>query len=233
MTLDVFLAVGHGVEPNGVYDPGAIGSDGRQEHLEAYEICQFAVSGMRRSGLTVVSETAMGAAHDPDFVGSAHRANELMPKVAIEVHLDWREGVAGFSGLYRSTAGHALAGSIASAYDHRGLSVKENVFRGDLYFLNVTHMPALIPEINRTHDYSHAENDLQGEGIAEGVCRFLGRTYRPVGPPPPPEPKRIRVQAPLNHYDVVNADRAGETVTMLMKEHTDPAYSLTVTRLPQ
>ena len=37
---------------------------------------------MRRSGLSVVSETAQGASHDPDFQGSANRANELNPRVA-------------------------------------------------------------------------------------------------------------------------------------------------------
>jgi len=36
--LDVYLAVGHGVEPSGVFDPGAIGKDGRQEHLEAFQV---------------------------------------------------------------------------------------------------------------------------------------------------------------------------------------------------
>jgi hypothetical protein len=73
--LDVYLAVGHGVEASGVYDPGAIGADGRQEHLEAFQVCTHALAAMRRSGLQVVSETAQGASHDPDFQGSAIRAN--------------------------------------------------------------------------------------------------------------------------------------------------------------
>src|SRR5215813_1829355 len=77
--LDVYLAVGHGVEPSGVFDPGAIGTDGRQEHMEAFQVCAYALAAMRRSGLTVVSETAEGASHDPDFQGSAHRANQLNP----------------------------------------------------------------------------------------------------------------------------------------------------------
>ena len=90
--LDVFLAVGHGVEPNGVFDPGAIGTDGRQEHAEAFQVCTYALAAMRRSGLTVVSETAQGASHDPDFHGSAKRANQLQPRVAIEVHFDSSHG---------------------------------------------------------------------------------------------------------------------------------------------
>ena len=103
--LDVYLAVGHGVKDNGVYDPGAIGADGRQEHLEAFQVCTHALAGMRRSGLRVVSETAQGASHDPNFRGSARRANQLNPRVAIEVHFDWKRGVDGFSGLYAASDG--------------------------------------------------------------------------------------------------------------------------------
>ena len=107
--LDVYLAVGHGVEHSGVFDPGAIGTDGRQEHQEAFQVCTYALAAMRRSGLTVVSETAQGASHDPDFRGSALRSNQLRPRVAIEVHFDWSGGVDGFSGLYVSPQGQALA----------------------------------------------------------------------------------------------------------------------------
>src|SRR6266705_3439376 len=108
--LDVYLAVGHGVEPSGIFDPGAIGTDGRQEHLEAFQVCTYALAAMRRSGLSVVSETAQGASHDPDFVGSAHRANELNPRVAIEVHFDSATvGAPGYSGLYFSDSTNMTA----------------------------------------------------------------------------------------------------------------------------
>ena len=40
------------------------------------------------------------------------RANQLQPRVAIEVHFDWSGGVDGFSGLYVSADGQALAGHI-------------------------------------------------------------------------------------------------------------------------
>jgi hypothetical protein len=178
-TLDVYLAVGHGVEPSGVYDPGAIGKDGRQEHLEAFQVCTHALAGMRRSGLNVVSESAQGAAHDPDFVGSAHRANELRPRVAIEVHFDFSGGVDGFSGLYISENGRALARHIGNAFTARHLPRKGDVRRPELFFLNSTTMTALIPEIRRVLDYPSAQNRAQGEAIAEGTCAFLGRTYVP------------------------------------------------------
>ncbi|HEY7921406.1 MAG TPA: N-acetylmuramoyl-L-alanine amidase, partial [Streptosporangiaceae bacterium] len=128
---------------------------------------------------TVVSETAQGASHDPDFRGSAIRANQLQPRVAIEVHFDSSNGVDGFSGLYFSTAGQALARHIGDAFAARGLPRKADVHRPELLFLNSTDMPALIPEIRRVHNYPDAENQKQGEGLAEGICAFLGRAYRP------------------------------------------------------
>lgn len=187
--LDVFLAVGHGVEPNGVLDPGAIGTDGRHEHDEAFQVCTYALAAMRRSGLTVVSETAQGASHDPDFRGSAIRANQLQPRVAIEVHFDSSNGVDGFSGLYFSTEGQALARHIGDAFTARGLPRKTDVRRPELLFLNSTDMPALIPEVRRVHNYPDSQNRAQGEALAEGTCAFLGHAFKPpAGPQTNPHP---------------------------------------------
>jgi N-acetylmuramoyl-L-alanine amidase len=177
--LDVFLAVGHGVEDNGIFDPGAIGTDGRMEHMEAFQVCTFALAAMRRSGLTVISETAQGASHDPDFKGSARRANELNPRVAIEVHFDSHNGVPGYSGLYVSNQGKQLAARIGTAFEARNLPRAADVERPELLFLNSTTMPALIPEINRVHDYPAEVNQAQGEALAEGVCAFLGQPFKP------------------------------------------------------
>jgi hypothetical protein len=178
--LDVFLAVGHGVEPSGIFDPGAIGTDGRMEHMEAFQVCTFALAAMRRSGLSVVSETAQGASHDPDFVGSAHRANELNPRVAIEVHFDAHNGVPGYSGLYISDQGKHLAAKVGAAFEARNLPRAADVERPGLFFLNTTNMPALIPEINRVHDFPVEVNRAQGEALAEGVCDFLGQPFKPL-----------------------------------------------------
>ena len=200
--LDVYLAVGHGVEPSGVFDPGAIGTDGRQEHQEAFQVCTYALAAMRRSGLTVVSETAQGASHDADFRGSALRANQLQPRVAIEVHFDWSGGVDGFSGLYVSPQGQALAERIGAAFQARGLPRKADVRRPELFFLNSTDMPALIPEIRRVHNWPDSENRAQGEALAEGTCAFLGHAFQPrrTGPHPSlPGHTQASVPEPAGH----------------------------------
>ena len=144
---------------------------------------------MRRSGLTVVSETAQGASHDPDYRGSAVRANQLQPRVAIEVHFDWSGGVDGFSGLYASAQGQALAEHIGAAFKAHGLPRAADVRRPGLFFLNSTDMPALIPEIRRVHNYPVSENRAQGEALAEGTCAFLGHAFKPpAGPQTNPHP---------------------------------------------
>jgi N-acetylmuramoyl-L-alanine amidase/Mannosyl-glycoprotein endo-beta-N-acetylglucosaminidase len=214
--LDVFLAVGHGVEPNGVFDPGAIGTDGRQEHAEAFQVCTYALAAMRRSGLTVVSETAQGASHDPDYRGSAKRANELLPRVAIEVHFDSSQGVDGFSGLYFSADGQALAGHIGAAFKARGLPRAADVRRPELFFLNSTQMPALIPEIRRVHDWPDAQNRAQGEALAEGTCAFLGHAFQPpAGPESTPHAQTaghapVTPDSPLLGPASAPAGRAGQ-----------------------
>jgi hypothetical protein len=78
--------------------------------------------------------------------------------------------VAGFSGLYISAQGRALAQHIGDAFARRGLPRKAGVRRAGLFFLNQTAMPALIPEINRVHNYGDRVNQAQGEALAEGTC---------------------------------------------------------------
>jgi len=211
--LDVFLAVGHGIEPGGIPDPGAIGTDHRKEHDEAFQVCKYALAAMRRSGLTVVSETTMGASHDPDYRGSAIRANQLNPRVAIEVHFDSWNGVHGYAGQYFSAPGLALSKHIGDAFTRRGLPRKADVQRPELLFLNSTTMPALIPEINVVHRYGATVNQAQGEALAEGTCLFLGHTFRPPGQSAPgPQvhatPGEVTVDSPLRGPDRAPAAQA-------------------------
>jgi hypothetical protein len=226
--LDVFLAVGHGLtighasdgHGHPLYDPGAVAPDGTQEHVEAYRVAQHALVAMKRSGLSVVSETAMGASHDPDYVGSANRANELKPKVAIEVHFDSFNGVDGFAGQYVSDSGHALARHIGDAFVKRHLPRKDDVLRTGLYFLNATTMTSLIPEIRRVHKCSETEVEAEGEALAEGVCAFLGVPFRPpaapVAPPPHPAPPPSAAVTPASPLLAAPRATAGQAGRFLL-----------------
>lgn len=175
---DLYLAVGHGIEPNGVYDPGAVAADGTQEHTLATAVCTSAAAALNRSGLNFVWESNAGAGHDPDFIGSTSLANQAQVRVGVEVHFDANNAPRGGFGLYVSDDGSRLCDCVMSYWSG---SRRSNMRRTDLYFLNVTKMPAIIWECDRTM----AQPDLvmlvnMGEAIAHGICDFLGHPF--VGP---------------------------------------------------
>lgn len=120
----------------------------------------------------------------------------------------------GFSGLYISAQGRALAQPIGDAFARRGLPRKADVRRDGLFFLNQTVMPALIPEINRVHNYGDRVNQAQREALAESTCAFLGRTYQPPGHPAPDphvhtaQPGVVTPDSPLRGPTLVPATQA-------------------------
>ena len=75
---DVYLGVGHGVKPNGTFDPGAQ-APGRKEYELSWQVVTALAAALKRSDVSFHS-------HDPNFKGSALKANQLTVKFAIEVH---------------------------------------------------------------------------------------------------------------------------------------------------
>lgn len=172
----VYVAIGHGTEPNGVFDPGAVAADGTTEHELAAAVVASAGEALARSGVATVVEYSGGAGHDPDYRGSAAAVNAGDYACAVEVHFDWTGGYDGGSGLYVSDAGKALAAEIASAYGDSLVCPRpaSNVRRADLYFLNATDCPAVIWECRRVGAYPPEQLRLMGGAIALGICRWLG-----------------------------------------------------------
>lgn len=181
--LDLYLAVGHGVEPNGVFDPGAVAADGTQEHTLCTAVCTAAAAALGRAGISFQWESNAGAGHDLDYRGSVDRVNALNPSIAVEVHFDANNAARGGFGIYLSDAGKRLAGNITQNFKDAGLPTRTDYkdVRG-LYFLRGTNCPAVIYECDRTM----AQPDLHvlvlmGEAIARGITQFLG-----VSPAPTP-----------------------------------------------
>src|SRR6266545_2229041 len=93
MSVDLFVGIGHGVRPDGVFDPGAVfdapGSDEDFfEHTKATAVVEASADALARNGVTAFIEQDSGTGHDPNFVGSAKTANAQDVKLAIEVHLN-------------------------------------------------------------------------------------------------------------------------------------------------
>src|SRR6266545_5804098 len=73
---EVFLGVGHGVKPDGTFDPGAQ-APGRNEYELNWKVVAATAGALDRSGVSFFNEEAAGKGHDPNFVGSARKANDL------------------------------------------------------------------------------------------------------------------------------------------------------------
>lgn len=192
---DLYLAVGHGIRPDGKFDPGARGADGRYEHFEATQVVAEAVEGLVRSGVNVVHEAhgSGGPDFDPDpnFSGSWKKANATGARYALEVHFDWVEAPRGGFGFWASDAGKVLADAVRDQWIAAGLPTRDrwHTKRTNLGFINNTTMPAALWECDRVQDYDQATNEKMGEAIAAGACNALGISYVPqtaVGDPDRP-----------------------------------------------
>jgi N-acetylmuramoyl-L-alanine amidase len=191
---EVFLGVGHGVKPDGTFDPGAQ-APGRSEYELNWKVVAATAAALDRSGVSFFNEEAAGKGHDPNFVGSARKANDLKVHLAIEVHHNAVDSHAGFGCemcIHPDTTekNKQLGRRIAALlHQHLGLHIRHGdglLARGDLSFLNATHMPAMIPEVsfvdNPTDQQISGRPDYAskaGEAIAQAICEHLGKPFMP------------------------------------------------------
>jgi N-acetylmuramoyl-L-alanine amidase/Mannosyl-glycoprotein endo-beta-N-acetylglucosaminidase len=193
--MDAYIGVGHGRKPDGVFDPGAV-SGGLIEHDIAVSVVDAYADALRRSGVEVTDESHSGAGHDPNFVGSALKANQLRVKYADEVHFNAGGGtgvevlVDTHTSKANKDACRAIAAGIAQILDlpvrrDRGLFVTSG-----FGFLTGTKMPSAIIEVafvdtasdRRAIKKKDALENV-GEAIARARLDFLGVARDPREPP--------------------------------------------------
>jgi len=181
----LYLAPGHGIRPNGEFDPGAV-SGSVVEHTQNVLVAAAAAVALARSHYTdMVFEPNGGSNRDPNYVGSTRRANELGAAYIIEVHhnagggsgtetLVWTDSGA------TGTLGHRILGELVAALHlpNRGVQVRK-----DLYLLRETRGVACIPEIafvdgDKAWMGTHGGyTRLAGEAIAKAFLAQVGRPY--------------------------------------------------------
>ena len=91
----VYLGVGHGITPQGKFDQGAQ-APGRNEYELNWIVVAATAAALNRCGVSFFNEEAAGKGHDPDFIGSANKANDLNVQLAVEVHHNAAKSHAGF-----------------------------------------------------------------------------------------------------------------------------------------
>jgi N-acetylmuramoyl-L-alanine amidase len=189
----VFLGVGHGRTPQGTFDQGAQ-APGRNEYELNWLVVAAAASALDRCGVSFFNEEAAGKGHDPDFVGSAKKANELNVQLAIEVHHNASDPPHPGFGCEMcvrpdTSEGNRQLGRRIAALLHQelGLTVRHQDGlspRDDLGFLNHTSMVAMIPEIsfvdNNTDRQISGRPDYAskaGEAIAQAICEHFAKPF--------------------------------------------------------
>jgi len=185
----VYIGVGHGIQPTGTFDPGAV-AGAQREYDSNRRLVAYLDDFLRAAGHVVNSEAeryASGA--DPNYVGSTKQANAWPADLALEVHRDWSGGSTLLWPLIYATGGRAekTAKAISAKGTAHGIASHAPTVRSDLYFPKVTTMPAVLIECGRVGQA--IDEELWARAIAEGVCVEWGGTVpAPAPPPPPPTP---------------------------------------------
>lgn len=176
--MHVYYAVGHGIQPNGRHDPGAVSQDGRwNEQTAGDRIVSAAAAASRGAGLIVTDEADRD---DPNYVGTARDANAANVDALVTIHHDWNGAPSGsfvhwFPG---SDEGKRLADAILHELREAGLPIRGDWHRArDLYVLRHTRAPAVLVEVGRIGQAeldTRAELEAVGVAVARGVHRWAG-----------------------------------------------------------
>lgn len=173
----VYLAVGHGIKPDGTFDPGASG--GGTTEQEAGDLVAAACSAVLRAhGIDVTSEEN---SHDPNYVGTVKAANRGRYDLVVALHHDWIKGVPAVFGFWYpgSKAGQRATRSIVGACGRAGFPVNHAWTKPrSLYLLRKTKAPAALIEYRRVGDNGPDELEALGVATAHGILAHLGVPVR-------------------------------------------------------
>jgi N-acetylmuramoyl-L-alanine amidase len=194
-----YIAVGHGLKPSGLTDPGTIGPDGTTEHSQAHRVVEVIAAALARCGEPAYIERHAGpSAEDPAWEGSVAKANALEAAYAVEIHFDiWNAPKGGFGYfLADGTGGADLCRTINHAWGPiHGLQVRQNPSARALAFLKNTRMPATLWECGPVALYSDEDVVAMGEALAHGIINYVNEKLNPAigwvdrpGTAPPPAP---------------------------------------------
>jgi peptidoglycan hydrolase-like protein with peptidoglycan-binding domain len=192
----IYLSIGHGVRPNGTFDPGACSTTTSETEYDGNrDLCFHVAAGLRAAGHDVESESDMAPRTDPDYQGSVDLANGAPRALSLDLHMDWEQGSTALCWPLihpGSAEGTRIAQEVINACQAMNLSTKGPTPREDLWWLNGTNAPAVLIEAGRVGS-PRPVADLAA-GIVNGICLALGGTslgaddthpQPPVGGAPP------------------------------------------------
>lgn len=183
-----YVSIGHGVRPDGRFDPGAVdAASGAREYDGNRDLARQLTDLLRSAGVTVTSEADQPPEMDADYVGTVDAVNAIRPDVAIDLHQDWSGGspddvwplVHPAGGVGLDWANRMIAEAKAA-----GLTTRGPAARSDLYFLNGTTCPAVLVESGRVG--KPRDVPAIARALANATLSILGGpAIPPEGPLPP------------------------------------------------
>lgn len=188
----LYVGIGHGLMPDGTFDPGAV-HEGLQEHHLARLTVEAMTAALERSGFHDFYAEHSGDAppFDPDYRGSVIKANAMHAAYVVEIH--WNAGGGG-SGhgtetLYYpgSAKGEQWASRVQAQLNAAvGIANRGIKPRPDLWLLRGTNGVGLIPEVafvDGDNAWIHRHPEVchnAGEALARATLAQLGHHYVPA-----------------------------------------------------
>lgn len=173
----LYLAVGHGGN-----DPGTV--DGANQEARLMQaIAGYAVTGLRKSGIEVLSDWDGGnAANLRETVADA---NAYGVDAYISLHCDYNQAPSGTLPIIYpgSTEGRRLAETVDAAYRKATGMPRRSLWETDHYEVAYTNMPACIFETGSIRaDIDDLKNaKLCGNAIGQGLANYFGVAYKGEG----------------------------------------------------
>lgn len=177
--MRLYLAVGHGEQPSGVHDPGAV-ANGWTEQTAGDIIVATIAEDLRNAGHTVRHEANQ---KDPNFYGTVAAANAWDADYTLAVHHDWSGSAIDAHGFYYDEGSKAkpFGQAILTGLEEAGYDVSWTWFRArpGLYLIRNTNHPAFLLESGPIGaDHLNEERELIdfGHTVAASIIEAFGGT---------------------------------------------------------
>lgn len=177
----VDLSVGHGVKPDGTYDPGATAQGGHPtEQSEGDPTVARVAEVLEAHGVDVLHSEAY--TEDPNYPGSIDRINNrTQPDLAVTIHRDWRGAPRGFfCHWFEGSVARRAADAMYARAGEAGFPRRPDWHRprNELAFVRKTTVPAVLVECDRVGVMSDEEIVRLADAIAGGILAYFGIAYQ-------------------------------------------------------
>lgn len=173
----VYIEAGHGIDKRGRWDPGCTWNKYQEAKL-MIPICKSMAKHLRAKGVYVYTDAFKG--NNRNLFWMVKHIKNYDVSVLVNVHCDYKKAPRGTLPLYRYEEQKKLAKCLNEGV-HKTVKIKDRGLkkRKDLMTLNRTkkYCTTCLFEtgnIKKDNKILRKQSDAYGEGLAMGVCSYLG-----------------------------------------------------------